>query len=178
MTFAVRSPLSMAPSAIWKTSNCTKTLSGTLPSEYGSLSNLQDLELHNNNLRGTLPSEYSSLSNLEYLWLHENSLSGTVPSELISLSKLQYLWLDGTMGDYDFQGGAGENTIHGDDGSDRLYGNGGNDILYGGPGDDLLNGVRETTRFTETRVRILLSWPGAWARIPSTTLRRARTKSS
>ncbi|MBC6423641.1 MAG: hypothetical protein GDA38_20585, partial [Hormoscilla sp. SP12CHS1] len=93
-----------------------------------------------NSLSGTLPSEYGSLSNLLDLELHENSLSGTVPSELISLSNLEYLWLDGTMGDYDFQGGAGNNTIHGDDGSDRLYGNGGKDTLYGGPGDDLLNG--------------------------------------
>ncbi len=69
------------------------SLSGTLPSELGSLSNLQRLILESNSLSGTLPSELGSLSNLQRLNLYNNSLSGTLPSELGSLSNLQYLWL-------------------------------------------------------------------------------------
>ncbi|MBO1351685.1 MAG: hypothetical protein EBE86_031900 [Hormoscilla sp. GUM202] len=40
-------------------------MSGTLPSELGSLSNLQDLYLPYNPLSGTLPSELGSLSNFK-----------------------------------------------------------------------------------------------------------------
>ncbi len=69
------------------------SLSGTLPSELGSLSNLQELWLDRNSLSGTLPSELGSLSNLRKLYLHRNSLSGTLPSELGSLSNLQELSL-------------------------------------------------------------------------------------
>ncbi|MBO1351939.1 MAG: leucine-rich repeat domain-containing protein [Hormoscilla sp. GUM202] len=68
-------------------------LSGTLPSELGSLSNLQTLDLEDNNLSGTLPSELGSLTNLLELDLEDNNLSGTLPSELGSLSKLEILAL-------------------------------------------------------------------------------------
>ncbi len=78
----------------------SNSLSGTLPSELGSLSNLQDLSLEENSLSGTLPSELGSLSNLQVLNLDRNSLSGTLPSELGSLSNLQYLWLESN----DFRG--------------------------------------------------------------------------
>ncbi|MBC6473766.1 MAG: putative Ig domain-containing protein [Hormoscilla sp. GM102CHS1] len=70
-------------------------LSGTLPSELGSLSNLQYLYLDNSSLSGEIPSELGSLSNLRNLWLHGNSLSGTISSELGSLSNLRNLWLHG-----------------------------------------------------------------------------------
>ena len=71
------------------------SLSGTLPSEYGSLSNLQNLYLYSNSLSGTLPSEYGSLrENLQNLYLYSNSLSGTLPSEYGSLREnLQNLYL-------------------------------------------------------------------------------------
>jgi len=49
-----------------------------IPSELGSLSNLQELWLQNNSLNGTLPSELGSLSNLQVLYLYNNDLSGTV----------------------------------------------------------------------------------------------------
>ncbi len=70
------------------------SLSGTIPSELGSLSNLQELSLNRNSLSGTIPSELGSLSNLQELSLDRNSLSGTIPSELGSLSNLQRLYLD------------------------------------------------------------------------------------
>ncbi|MBO1348618.1 MAG: putative Ig domain-containing protein [Hormoscilla sp. GUM202] len=70
------------------------SLSGTLPSELGSLSNLLELELNNNSLSGTIPSELGSLGNLERLYLNDNSLSGTIPSELGDLSNLERLYLN------------------------------------------------------------------------------------
>jgi len=89
----------MLPSELGSLSNLQKLrlqsndLSGTIPSELGSLSNLQDLGLYNNDLSGTIPSELGSLSNLQFLGLSKNSLSGTIPSWLGDLSNLQQLGL-------------------------------------------------------------------------------------
>ena len=52
------------------------------------------LSLQDNGLSGTLPSELGSLSNLQRLELAWNSLSGTLPSELGDLSNLQELSLE------------------------------------------------------------------------------------
>ena len=61
-------------------------LSGEIPPELGSLSNLTDLSLHGNDLSGEIPPELGSLSNLTDLSLHHNELSGEIPPELGSLS--------------------------------------------------------------------------------------------
>ena len=68
-------------------------LSGEIPAELGSLSNLRELVLHTSKLSGEIPAELGSLSNLESLWLHRNELSGEIPAELGSLSNLRELWL-------------------------------------------------------------------------------------
>ena len=68
-------------------------LSGEIPAELGSLSNLKELGLSINNLSGEIPAELSSLSNLEYLILYRNELSGEIPAELGSLSNLEHLVL-------------------------------------------------------------------------------------
>ena len=70
-------------------------LSGEIPAELGSLSNLGYLGLSTNNLSGEIPAELGSLSNLEYLDLQRNELSGEIPAELGSLSNLEYLDLQG-----------------------------------------------------------------------------------
>ena len=69
-------------------------LSGEIPAELGSLSNLVTLDLNFNGLRGEIPAELGSLSNLRELWLDHNRLSGEIPVELGSLSNLKQLWLD------------------------------------------------------------------------------------
>ena len=57
-------------------------LSGEIPPELGSLSNLEWLDLGYNELSGEIPPELGSLSNLEELDLGYNDLSGCVPSSL------------------------------------------------------------------------------------------------
>ena len=57
-------------------------LSGKIPAELGSLSNLTGLYLNVNGLSGEIPAELGSLSNLIDLSLGNNELSGCVPSSL------------------------------------------------------------------------------------------------
>ena len=66
---------------------------GTIPSELGSLANLQSLSLSENRLTGGIPKELGSLANLLSLSLSENQLTGEIPKELGSLANLQYLSL-------------------------------------------------------------------------------------
>ncbi|MCY3944496.1 MAG: Ig-like domain-containing protein, partial [Gemmatimonadetes bacterium] len=69
------------------------SLTGELPPELGSLSNLGVLYLHDNSVTGEIPSELGDLSNLVRLWLQGNSLTGEIPPELGDLSRLVYLFL-------------------------------------------------------------------------------------
>ena len=64
-------------------------LSGEIPAELGSLSNLESLTLHGNRLSGEIPLQLGRLSNLESLDLSDNQLSGEIPPELDRLSKLK-----------------------------------------------------------------------------------------
>ena len=70
-------------------------LTGTIPSELGSLTNLQSLSLGLNHLTGEIPAELGNLSNLRSLWLRLNQLTGEIPAELGNLSNLQELALGG-----------------------------------------------------------------------------------
>ena len=69
------------------------SLSGGIPGELGNLTNLEQLNLSDNSLSGSIPRELGSLTNLEELNLYGNSLSGNIPAELGNLSNLKYLWL-------------------------------------------------------------------------------------
>ena len=57
-------------------------MSGEIPAELGSLSNLEWLYLDSNALSGEIPAELGSLSDLTELYLNDNDLSGCVPSSL------------------------------------------------------------------------------------------------
>ena len=65
-------------------------LSGSIPTELGNLTGLEDLRLHNNKLSGTIPTELGQLSSLTSLSLGDNQLSGSIPTELGNLTDLQY----------------------------------------------------------------------------------------
>mmetsp|Transcript_19283 Transcript_19283/g.47682 ORF Transcript_19283/g.47682 Transcript_19283/m.47682 type:complete len:393 (+) Transcript_19283:134-1312(+) len=63
-------------------------LYGTVPSEFGLLTQLERLELTKNNLEGEVPTELGNLDRLRFLGLGQNSFSGPLPSEMGKLSRL------------------------------------------------------------------------------------------
>ena len=74
-----------------------KGLTGEIPTELGSLANLQELWLGGNQLTGEVPTELGSLANLQSLSLWGNQLTGEILTELGSLANLQELWLGGNQ---------------------------------------------------------------------------------
>ena len=68
-------------------------LEGSIPPELGNLENLNVLILENNEITGKIPLELSNLSNLEFLHIERNGLTGSIPSELGQLSRLVALHL-------------------------------------------------------------------------------------
>ena len=74
-----------------------KGLTGELPSELGSLANLEELYLWGNELTGAIPAELGSLANLKELSLTRNQLSGEIPPELAGLTSLEILALGGNQ---------------------------------------------------------------------------------
>ena len=70
-------------------------LTGEIPAELGSLTNLEWLYLDNNQLTGEIPAELGSLTNLKEMHLNFNQLSGEIPAELGSLTNLEVLRLGG-----------------------------------------------------------------------------------
>jgi len=71
----------------------SNSLTGEIPPELGDLSNLDWLVLSSNSLTGEIPSELGSLWDLRGLNLQQDSLTGELPPELGSLSSLEHLWL-------------------------------------------------------------------------------------
>ena len=57
-------------------------MSGTIPPEFGGLTSLRGLLLHNNQLSGAIPSQLGKLTNLRVLRLSGNSLTGYIPAVL------------------------------------------------------------------------------------------------
>ena len=68
-------------------------LSGPIPPQLGSLTNLTDLDLFGNQLSGPIPPQLGSLTNLTDLVLWDNQLSGPIPPQLGSLTNLTGLYL-------------------------------------------------------------------------------------
>ena len=70
-------------------------LTGEIPVELSSLSNLDYLNLSSNHLTGEIPHELRNLKNLVQLYLSNNQFVGEIPEELGILSELQRLDLSG-----------------------------------------------------------------------------------
>ena len=66
-------------------------ISGSIPSELGNLSGLTNLDLSENNISGTIPPEVGNLSNLTNLDLGSNNISGDIPAEVGNLKNLTNL---------------------------------------------------------------------------------------
>ena len=67
------------------------TLTGTIPTCVGLLTNLQNFAMEFNSLSGTIPSSIGYLYNLTLLDLDGNQFTGTLPWELGNITKLQVL---------------------------------------------------------------------------------------
>ena len=68
-------------------------LSGKIPPELGSLTELRVLSLSDNQLLGSIPPQLGTLNKLEWLYLSENQLSGEIPADLGDLVNLKILFL-------------------------------------------------------------------------------------
>ena len=66
-------------------------LTGGIPAGLGMMPNLELLELGGNRLTGSIPSELGALSNLVDLSLGGNQLTGAIPAELGTLANLESL---------------------------------------------------------------------------------------
>ncbi len=72
-------------------------LTGGIPPELGSLTDLTDLRLTANDLSGPIPVEFGGLASLERLWLANNAgLSGVLPPGLTAIDGLESLLAQGT----------------------------------------------------------------------------------
>ncbi|KFK32690.1 hypothetical protein AALP_AA6G276300 [Arabis alpina] len=69
----------------------SQSLSGTLSSSIGNLTNLKQVLLQNNNISGKIPPELCSLTKLQTLDFSNNRFSGEIPGLFNQLSSLQYL---------------------------------------------------------------------------------------
>lgn len=72
-------------------------LSGTLPSELGSLAELTRLDVSNNpGIQGTLPPSLGKLTKLTYLGMSDTQIGGTLPESFGELTALKTLGLQRT----------------------------------------------------------------------------------
>jgi len=69
-------------------------LTGTLPTEFGKLVQLQTLSVSMNDLTGSLPSVLSELTNLQGFWFYQNELTGSV-ADTFCTDNFQWTNLEG-----------------------------------------------------------------------------------
>jgi len=73
-------------------------MNGSIPPELGDLSNLEYLNLSENNLIGSIPSELGNLNSLTYLNIDDNEfINGGIPVELGNVHSLEYLILSNNL---------------------------------------------------------------------------------
>ena len=70
-------------------------LTGRIPVEVGNLARLESLSLQANWLTGSIPAALGRLTELDFLGLEGNALTGSIPAELGNLSRARLLGLSG-----------------------------------------------------------------------------------
>eukprot|EP00241_Pyramimonas_parkeae_P004784 CAMPEP_0114246172 /NCGR_PEP_ID=MMETSP0058-20121206/12309_1 /TAXON_ID=36894 /ORGANISM="Pyramimonas parkeae, CCMP726" /LENGTH=350 /DNA_ID=CAMNT_0001359317 /DNA_START=587 /DNA_END=1640 /DNA_ORIENTATION=+ len=68
-------------------------LTGTIPTQLGTLTSITHIEIHTNQLTGTLPTELGALTRMTRMSFFFNWLTGTVPTELGALTRITHLGL-------------------------------------------------------------------------------------
>ena len=67
------------------------SLNGTIPTEVGRLSELQEFWVHKSSISGAIPSEFGVLSGMKDLRLQLSRITGTIPDEIYEMSQLKRL---------------------------------------------------------------------------------------
>ncbi|KAJ3297171.1 hypothetical protein HDU79_004545 [Rhizoclosmatium sp. JEL0117] len=70
---------------------------GPIPSAFGALTNLQELDLRSNQLSGEIPNELGNCTKLRLLFLDKNELSGSIPSSFGKLTSVVTVGLSGNQ---------------------------------------------------------------------------------
>lgn len=76
---------------LWMSNN---QISTAIPSGFGMMTKLEELDLELNYFVGSIPSEIFNLASLQTLYLHDNALSGTLSPSFSQMSSLAILDLD------------------------------------------------------------------------------------
>ena len=85
--------LSGTPSRVSAVSLSSSSLTGSIPTQLGSLAQLRTLTLSTNQLTGGIPQELGNLTRLTQLHLNGNQLTGSIPEQLGNLPNLTQLSL-------------------------------------------------------------------------------------
>ncbi|KAK3261455.1 hypothetical protein CYMTET_29639 [Cymbomonas tetramitiformis] len=83
----------LSPSDCTQLSIVGSSLTGTLPTELGTLTALTTLSFDENSLSGTLPAELGSLTGLTSISVYQNSFIGSLPAQLGDLTALKTMTL-------------------------------------------------------------------------------------
>ncbi|CAK8541129.1 unnamed protein product [Lathyrus sativus] len=91
------SELPLMPKSVVTVLLSRNSFTGEIPSQFGELSQLQNLDLSSNRLSGAPPSSLFSLTNISYLNLANNVLSGSIPKRVKCGSKLGFVDISSNM---------------------------------------------------------------------------------
>src|SRR6266542_3903980 len=72
-------------------------LNGSIPSSFGNLVNLKELDISDNQLTGSIPTSIGNLVKLEFLDLYFNQLSGSIPSSIGNLKSIIHFAVSGNQ---------------------------------------------------------------------------------
>lgn len=70
-------------------------LSGSMPTELGTLTTLVSLSVTFCGLVGPIPSELGNLEMLDRMWIYQNQFRGTIPTELANPERIMILQFEG-----------------------------------------------------------------------------------